>query len=161
MGNLDDLMPGAAPDTEPEAPSEPEAPAPERKPSVKKRAKKELAPEPESPSATEDNTPSLGDLIERNELGLTSKAKAYKKYLSEQPLVEIMIPYMPGDDGRSVMDFNGNSFSFSVPKGRYVLVPQDVAKRIAETLEADRSIVNGHPLNLVNRPEARSVLNHS
>jgi len=178
MKNLDDLMPDSVPAEETKTViPEPEPLVSAKWPSVKNKAKKypepepviepepepviELEPEPVIELEPEVKSSSLGDLIEQNKLGLTSKAKLYKKYLFEQPIVEVMVPYMPGDDGRSVMEFNINSFSFLVPKGRYIRVPKDVADRIAETLEADRNIVNGHPLNLANRPEARGALNYS
>lgn len=112
------------------------------------------------PALSKDESPAIGDLVERNQLGLTDKAKRMKAHLAEQELVNTMIPLNQGEGVGTFMDFSLNGYSFSVPKGRYVKIPKQVSDMVMESLGMDQSVLQNHALNLANRgPEARAALN--
>jgi hypothetical protein len=112
------------------------------------------------PPLSKDETPAIGDLVERNQLGLTDKAKRMKAHLAEQELISTMIPLNQGEAVGTFMDFSLNGFSFAIPKGRYVKIPRQVSDMVMESLGMDQATLQNHALNLANRgPEARAALN--
>lgn len=178
MGNLDEVMPNddsaEDQDTAADESHESESDASddsseEEDKSSKKGSRKGVgkrgratAPEaaPRSPTVSKDTTPAIADLIERNQLGLTEKAKKMKAHLASQETVSTMIPLGPGENLNSVMDFSLNGFSFSVPKGRYIHVPRQIADMIMDSLGADQRTLQQHSLNLANAgAKAKAALN--
>lgn len=175
MGNLNDVMEDEKPsdqsdedeesgkdesesadeDSEEESPKKGKAPAKPRA-SVKKT---EEAPS-RLPTLSKDTTPPLGDLVERNELGLTDKAKRMKAHLAEQELVNTMIPLNQGEAAGTFMDFSLNGYSFSIPKGRYIKIPRQISDMAMTSLGMDQNILQNHALNLANRDsDAKRALN--
>lgn len=101
-----------------------------------------------------DPSANIGDLNEDRRFTLSDKAKRTREYLARQELVMVTIPRDPTEAKDAIHGFNINGFGFSLPKGKYVKVPQDVAQMISDTHGQDLVLASNHPLNLANNKDA-------
>lgn len=101
-----------------------------------------------------DPSANIGDLNEDRRFVLSEKAARTREYLARQKLIMVTIPRDPSESKDAVHGFNINGFGFTLPKGKYVNVPQDIAKMISDTHGQDLVLASNHPLNLANNKDA-------
>lgn len=101
-----------------------------------------------------DPSANIGDLNEDRRFTLSDKAVRTREYLARQKLIMVTIPRDPSESKDAVHGFNINGFGFTLPKGKYVNVPQDIAKMISDTHGQDLVLASNHPLNLANNKDA-------
>lgn len=99
-----------------------------------------------------------GDMVFRKDYIMTNKAKAMKEHLGKQALVKTLIPRDPREPKISFLRFNMNGLSFSLPKGKFVNIPEQVAQYINEMYMQDIEIANNHERNLKNVPNSDKFL---
>lgn len=101
-----------------------------------------------------DPSANIGDLNEDRRFTLSDKGARTREYLARQKLVMVTIPRDPAEAKDAVHGFNINGFGFTLPKGKYVNVPQDIAQMISDTHGQDLILASNHPLNLANNKDA-------
>ena len=101
-----------------------------------------------------DPTAPIGDLDEDKRFVLSDKAARTREHLARQPLVMATIPRDPTESKDARHGFNINGFGFTLPKGKYVNIPQGIAKMISDTHGQDLVLAANHPLNLANNKDA-------
>jgi len=69
-----------------------------------------------------------------------NKAEQMKDHLDSQPKVSIMIPLEKGENKNASQSFCINGYRFTVPKGRMVQVPEQVAQMVSERFNVDLEI---------------------
>lgn len=117
-------------------------------------AARKLLAEEDAMTKEYDPAMPIGDLDEDRRFTLSDKAARTREYLARQPLVMATIPRDPTEAKDARHGFNINGFGFTLPKGKYVNIPQDIAKMISDTHGQDLVLAANHPLNLANNKDA-------
>ena len=85
---------------------------------------------------------------------MSEKAKALRKHLASQHLVRVLVVREPNEAKDALLSFSVNGYNFFVAKGKYSLVPEDVAAMIQDTYKQGEAVLADHPLNLTNNTAA-------
>lgn len=117
------------PSADPAAPTEPAAPAPVTAAPVAP-APRPIAPRPAAPSKSGDT-----------DVKMRTKAQMTKAHLDKQPKVMVFIPFEQGENPKQAVKIKFhvsiNGYSFDIPRGTAVQVPEQVAQMVAERLESE------------------------
>lgn len=71
---------------------------------------------------------------------IATKAEQMKAHLEKQPQISILVPLERGEKKGAVQPFCLNGYRFTVPKGVMTMVPEQVAKMIAERFEVELEV---------------------
>lgn len=83
-----------------------------------------------------------------------SKAEKMKQHLLSQPRVRFMIPLEKGEDKNIKASVNMNGYRLDFPKNAYVLMPEDVANLLMNSLNQTSAAIQSHRIDGDERKEA-------